>query len=136
MVVGFVFEHQQPIFLAAVVHGHLDLHRAGVDFFAFVLVGELAFRLELTCADGSQIHQGHGLVFPAQLFAGVEVIFISLLNGGLFDLYVVDVGREGGVAAVVGPIGVDHPDFGDGGVPLLFLGKVLLAEQNVVQIHS
>ena len=56
VVVGFVFEHQQPVFLAAVVHGDFNLHRTGVDFFAFIQIGELAFRLELAGADSSQIH--------------------------------------------------------------------------------
>ena len=32
-------------------------------------------------------------------------------------------GAEGGVAAVVGPVGVDHPDLGDGGVAALARGS-------------
>ncbi len=44
-------------------------------------------------------------------------------------------GAEGGVAAVVGPIGVYHPDFGDGGVPVL-IAEVLLAEGDVCLVHG
>jgi len=37
MVVGLVFEHQKPFFFNA-VDVHVDFHRAGVDFLAFVQI--------------------------------------------------------------------------------------------------
>ena len=45
------------------------------------------------------------------------------------------MGGEGGVAAVVGPVGVHHPHLGNGGVPLLLVPEVGLEEFQVIQIH-
>ena len=39
------------------------------------------------------------------------------------------------MTAVIGPVGVDHADFGDGGIPI-FGAEILLAELNVIQIHG
>ena len=51
------------------------------------------------------------------------------------DLHVLKGGAEGGVAAVVRPVGVDDADLGDGGDALL-AGKVALAELDVGQVHG
>ena len=59
----------------------------------------------------------------------------GFLHHGVVDLHVVQNGAEGGVAAVVGPVGVDHLDLGDGGVPLL-RAEILLAELDVAQVHG
>ena len=40
------------------------------------------------------------------------------------------------MAAVVGPIGVHHPNFGDGGVPVLLVPEIGLQKFQVVQIHG
>ena len=40
------------------------------------------------------------------------------------------------MAAVVGPVGVHHPDLGDGGVPALVVPEVGLEEFQVIQVHG
>jgi len=40
------------------------------------------------------------------------------------------------VAAVVGPVGVHHADFGDGGVPVLGVPEIGLQKPQVVQVHG
>ena len=84
---------------------------------------------------GGQIHQADGLCLAAQGVAGFQVGFVGLLQQGVFKMDAVNDGAEGGVTAVVRPVGVDHPDFRDGGVPVL-ADKVGLAEGNVIQIHG
>ena len=37
---------------------------------------------------------------------------------------------------MVGPVGIHHPDLGDGGVPLLLVPEVGLQKGQVVQVHS
>ena len=54
---------------------------------------------------------------------------------GIVDLDIIQNGAKGGVAAVIGPVGVDHLDLSDGGVALLG-AEVLLAELDVPQIHG
>ena len=51
------------------------------------------------------------------------------------DLHIVQNGTEGSVAAVVGPVGVDQADLGDGGVAVLGL-EVVLAELDVGVVHG
>ena len=61
------------------------------------------------------------------------------VKGGLdhlvVDLDIVQDGAEGGVAAVVGPVGVDHADLGDGGIAVLAF-EVVLAEDDVGMVHG
>ena len=46
----------------------------------------------------------------------------------------VDRGQKGGMAAVIRPIGINHADFGQSGVPAFFL-EVGLTERNIIQVH-
>ena len=87
-------------------------------------------------ADGGHVHQGNRLV-PArvQLLPQGEVILQGLLHGlaegALLHVNFVQAGEEGGVAAVVAPIGVNHPQLGDGGIPVLLVPEVIPAELQV-----
>ena len=133
MVVGFVLEQVQPFLgLAVYVAGYAD--GAGVDFLGLVQVGQDAAGLQCACADGADVHQADGLMGAAQFLAQRDVAVERLCYHGVIDLNVGQLGAEGGVAAVVGPVGVDHLDFGDGGVASLF-GEVGLAELDVAQVH-
>ena len=40
------------------------------------------------------------------------------------------------MAAVVGPVGVHHPDLGDGGVSVLLIPEIILQEFQIVQVHG
>ena len=58
------------------------------------------------------------------------------LTGANTQSLMVNVGGEGGMAAVIGPVGVHDPNFGDGGVALLVIAEIALQILQVVQIHS
>ena len=135
VVVGFVLEQVQPVLLFA-VHVHLYLDGAGVDFLGFVQVAQDALGLQVLGADGSHVHQADGLFVPAQLMTHLQVAVEGGLDHGVVDLHVGQHGAEGGVAAVVGPVGVYHLDLGDGGTALLFFAEVLLEEGDVGQVHG
>ena len=135
VVVGYVLEHEDPV-LFPVFGVHLDLHGACVDLLALVQIRQLAVRLQLPYSYSGHIHQGQRLVVPAQLPADPQVFVIGILNIGRQDLYVLDIGGEGGVPAVIGPVGVDHANLGNGGIPLFRVLEVGLAELDVVQIHG
>ena len=136
---GLVFEHEQPVLLLA-VHGGGDVDGAGVNFLALVQLGQQAALLQGLGADGGHVHQGAGtlggLLLAVDLHAGGQVALIGGLDLGVLDVDVIQMGGEGGVAAVVGPVGVHHPDLGDGGVPLLLVPEIGLEELQVVQIHG
>ena len=134
MVMGLVLEQEQPVLILA-VHVALDLDGAGVDLVGLVEVFQNALLLQLFGTDGGKVHHAAGLVLAAQVLAHGHVAVKGSLHHGIVDLHIVQNGAEGGVAAVVGPVGVDHLDLGDGGVALLG-AEVGLAELNVAQVHS
>ena len=138
VVVGLVLEHEQPVLLLAVHHGG-DLDGAGVDLLALIQLGEQAPLFQRLGADGGDVHQGlgplGGLLLPIDLHPGVQIPLIGGLDRGGADVHRVQMGGEGGVAAVVGPVGVHHPHLGNGGVPLLLVPEVGLEEFQVIQIH-
>ncbi len=134
VVVGLVLEQEEPVLVLAVdVDGYA--HGAGVDLLGLVEVLELAGLLEVLGADGAHVHEADGLLVAAELVADLHVA----VEGGLDDLVVDrDVGEhgaEGGVTAVVGPIGIDHADLGDGRVAAL-VEEVLLAKRDVGLVHG
>ena len=134
VVVGLVLEQEQPVLVLAVhVDGHP--HGAGVDLFGLVEVLELAGLLQVLGADGAHVHEAHRLLVAAELMADLHVAIEGGLHHRVVDLHLVEHGAEGGVAAVVGPVGVDHADLGDGGVAML-AAEVLLAKRDVRLVHG
>ena len=134
VVVGLVLEQEQPVLVLA-VDVALDLDGAGVDLLRLVQILQDTLLLQLLGANGGKVHHAAGLVLAAQLGAHRHVAVKGLLHHGVVDLHIVQNGAEGGVAAVIGPVGVDHLDLGDGGVATL-LGEVRAAELDVGQIHG
>ena len=135
VVVGFVLKQQEPLFPAAVQLVHRQFDGAGVDLLGLVQVVEQPLGLQRLGADGGQIHQGDRPVPPAQGLPLQLVAAVSGLRVGVLKAHLVDVGEEGGVAAVIGPIGIDHPQLGEGGVPLFPL-EIALAEGDVRLVHG
>ena len=129
VVVGLIFEHQQPV-LGLAVHRGGDMDGAGIDLLTLVQLRQQAPLFQDLRADGGNVHQGLGpggsLLSAVDLHPCGQVPLVGGLNGRVMDLHLVDVGGEGGVAAVVGPVGVYHPDLGDGGVPTLVIPEIAL----------
>ncbi len=134
MVVGLVLEQVQPVLFHA-VHIHLALDGARVNLLGLVEAGEDALLLQPLRADGAHVHEAHGLLVAAQLVAQLQIAVEGSLHVGVGDGHLVEHGAEGGVAAVIRPVGVDHLDLGDGRVAPLF-GKVGAAELDVGQVHG
>ncbi len=134
MVVRLVLEQVQPILILA-VDVNRALHRAGVDLLRLVQAGQDALRFQPFRADGAHVHQAHRLLSAAQLVAHGLIAIPSGLHALVVDGNLGHLGAEGGVAAVIGPVGVDHLDFRDGGAATLF-GEVALAEGDVGQVHG
>ena len=133
MVVGFVLEEQEPGLLFP-IHRNGHVNGAGIDLLALVQLGEKTLLMQILGRQGPNVHEIHRFG-AAQLPSGSQVVFIGLLQQGIGELHRIDGGEEGGVAAVIGPVGVDHANFRDGGAAAL-LAEIGLAEGNVVQIHG
>ncbi len=134
VVVGLVLEEEEPVLVGPVdVDLHLD--GAGVDLLRLVEVGEDALVLEVLGADRAHVHEGDGPLVALQLAAHLEVALEGGPDHVVVDLDVVELGAEGGVAAVVRPVRVDHLDLGDRRVAPLAL-EVVLAEADVGEVHG
>ena len=134
VVVGLVLEEEQPV-LEGAVDVNLDLDGAGVDLLGLVEVLELAGVLEPLGADGAHVHEAHGLGVAPELVAHLHVAVEGGANDLVVKLDVAERRAEGGVAAVVRPVGVDHLDLGDRGDAAL-AGEVALAEGDVREVHG
>ena len=134
VVMGFVLEEEQPVFHLTF---HFDLHLDGarIDFLGFIELVELADAAQILCGERTDVHQIDRLG-SAELRTGRNVIVVGRLEQRIVKLDGVDGGEERGMTAMVGPVGVDHADFGDGGVAVLFILEVVAAEAQVVLIHS
>ena len=137
---GFVLEHYQPLFGLAV---DFDRHNDGasINLFGLVKVSQLAFLAQLLHADYGNVHQGYRTlgVFTVNFVTGSHVFVISLLyrlgKGTGNDIYIFNLRHEGCMTAVVGPVGIQHTDFSNSRLTVLFI-EVFLAPQQVVQAHS
>ena len=134
MVMGFVLEEEQPILIFSInVNG--ALHRAGVNLVGFVQTFKTAMSTQVLRTDGAHIHQAHGLVLALQLGTHGQVLLECQLHRFIVDLHIGKLGAEGGVAAVVRPIRVNHAHLGDSRVAADFL-EMSLEELDVGLVHG
>ena len=138
VVMGLVLEHEQPVLVVA-VHECLHLNGAGVDLLGLVDILQVAALFEHLSRNRTHVHQRYrtlgGLFLAVDLHAGGHVAVKCILHHLILELHIVDLGEEGGVAAVVRPVSIDHADLGDGRVALLGVAEVGLQELEVVKIH-
>ena len=138
VVMGFIFEEEEPFFFDAI-----DIDRdddsAGVDFFRFVEIVELAGRFQFFDGNGRHIHEG--LRFLAvQVFPGRLIRFISALDrrreGAIFKGNISEFGHERRVTAVVRPVRIDDADFCNRRIAFFFIPEVGLDKFQIVEAHS
>ena len=144
MVVGLILEEHQPLLrlrAVPVIHLHRNDDGAGVDLLGFLHVRKLSFLLQLTHARKRQIHQADKLVLSSreQLLSRIQIALIGLFDGlaviAVLKRHVLQLRGEGGVAAVVGPVGIQHPDLRHGRIPVLFARKIILDVRKIPEGH-
>ena len=144
MVVGFILEEHQPLFrlrAVPVIHFHRNDDGAGVDFLGFLHVRKLSFLLQPAHTRQSQIHQADELVLSSRekLFSGIQIALISLFDGlavvAVLKFHIFQLCGEGGMTAVIGPVGIQHPDLRHGRIPVLFPRKIVLNMLKIPEGH-
>ena len=119
VVVGLVLKLDEPG-LGLAVDGDRGLDGAGVDLLALVQIGHQALFPQVLPADGGQSIRETGLSLPWYSSSAGRSNPPGPSPpppaGAFLHLDGIEPGQEGGVAAVVAPIGVDDPQLGDGGV--------------------
>ena len=138
VIVGFVFELQQPL-LRPAVDIHIDDDAAGIVLFALLLVIQHALVLQVAGADGSQFHEAERLMVAAERMADLlqlpQVSLQRRLDEGILHTDRRQLTRKGRVAAVVAPVGIEDAEFRLGGVAAL-LAEVEHHFAQVVGVHG
>ena len=135
---GLVLELEQPAFLAS-VDVDIDEDAAGIVLLALLHVVQQALLPQVPGADGRQFHQAERLVFPAQFPADVMELaqdrFDLFLDERIIHLDGGQFRREGRMAAMVAPVGVEDPEFRLGRIAL-FAGEIPDDFPEVVRVHG
>ena len=101
---GFVFELEQPLFGLSV---HVNIHEdaAGIVFFADFHIVQQTLCLEVAGSDGRHIHKVDALPVAPQLLTHLQIHLVCavyfLLDERFIHVHALELGGEGGVAAVV-----------------------------------
>ena len=134
---GLVLELEEPL-LRLPVHVHIDKDAAGIVLLAHLQVVQLALLAEPAGADGREFHQAAGLVAAAEirphLLEEREGGFQFRLHERLVHGDLLQHGSEGGVTAMVAPVGVQDAEFRLGRVPSFGL-EVFHHFPEVVRVH-
>ena len=117
---------------------NFDDDGGGVDFLGDLEVVEFAGGFEFAHADEGDVHQGDGLFVAPQFLADATIDLVGFLDGfgAGVEGDLVDGGEEGGVAAVVGPVGVQHANFGESGGAAFLRAEIFLGEGDVGLGHG
>ena len=112
VVVRFVLELHEPP-LRPAVDIHVDVDRAGVVLVRDLQVVEQPLPAQVARADRRHVHQADALVLAPQLAPHAQVegqrALDLLLEERLLDGDALQLGREGRMAAVVAPVGIQDP---------------------------
>ena len=132
VVMGLVLKEQEPVLILA-IDIDLDLYGAGIDLLRLIELLELAFLLQHLRSEGADIHEVDRLR-AVQLLAGCDVTIPGLLKLRIGEIHLIDRGQEGGMTAVIGPVGIDHADLRDARITVLGL-EVVTAELEIIEVH-
>ena len=132
VVVRFIFEQEQPR-LRAGIRLHGDFYGAGVHFLRLVEPGKPPLGFEHLRRERGDVHEIDGLR-PVQLRPRGKIALVGALQQRVAERHAVDGCEERRVAAVVGPVGVDHAQLRHGRVAALGL-KIVPAEAQIVRVH-
>ena len=134
---GLVLELQEPL-LGPAVDVDIDVDRAGVVLLRDLLIVQQPLLLQVAGADRGDIHQAEALVLAAQFAADTQVegqrILDFVLDERLLDGDALEFGREGRMAAVVAPVGIQNAQLRLVGIASL-AAEVLDHLVEVVGIH-
>ena len=132
MVVRLVLKEQEPILFVA-VNRNLYLYGTSVYLLGFVKTVKLALSLKILCGDSADVHKIYRLS-SADSLSRFKVIVVSRLKSFVLKLNAVNGSKEGGMTAVIRPIGVYHTDLGDCRISI-FCSEIITAEADIVDIH-
>ena len=138
---GLILEINQPL-LGLPVDFNRNYDGAGIDLVRFLLILKFSFFFQLSHSHQRQIHKTDELIISSfeNLFMVSDILLIGFLNGctiiSVFEFYILKLRREGGMTAVIGPVGIQHTDLGHERVTVLLTSEVILDMLEILEGHS
>ena len=137
VIVRFVLEHYEPLLGGSVVID-FDYHGTGVDLLGSVEIVEVTFLAERFRRESGDIHKAIVFVLSSRVLLREHV---AVKREALRDtrvvgnyLYVLYLGEEGGMPAMVAPVSVYHFELGERGVSFYF-AEIVPYELQILQSH-
>ena len=138
---GFIFEKKEPV-LAAVYRVDFYLDGAGIHFLRSIQVGKFSFLTKGLHCCRSHVHEGDRplRVLPVNMDPCFLIFLKSSGNRSAESPFLhVNIRKlcgEGGVTAVIGPVGIQHTDFRHRRIPLFLIPEIGLNHGKVFVAHG
>ena len=120
---------------------YVNKNRTGVVFLAHLKVVQFSVLAQILSANRCHVHKGEGLILALCIDVSMHcLVFVQTFLkefgiGAFVNLDIFEHRIEGGMTAVVRPVGVKHADFCFRGVTLDAL-KIVLQKFDVGRIHG
>ena len=138
---SFIFKIDQPLFFFS-IHIHRNNDGAGINLIGFFLILQFSFGFQLFHSQKSQIHQTDELVISSlvKYFTIRQVLLIGLNDRlfiiPVFECYFLQLCGECGMAAVIGPVSIQHTNLCHRRITFFFIFKIVLNMQKIFECHS
>ena len=140
MIVCFILKQEEPV-LIPMVGIHSNLNSACIDFFGLIHFGEFSLTAKGFDRCRSHIHQGNRTfgVLPIESDSGGFVIFqriphrfckFSFFTGNIFQCC-----GKGGMAAMIRPVRIKHPDFCFGRISFFHVPEIIPHHNHIGMTH-
>ena len=130
VVVRFVFKLHEPFLVF-----RLNDDRGRIDLIGDFDIVEFAGFTQLFHAHEGDVHEGDGPlgITPVNFVADAEIGLVSVFDdfGPFVEGNLRNLRHESGVTTVIGPVGVEHAELGDGGLAVFFVAEILLRVKKV-----
>ena len=133
MVVCLVFEQKQPVLIFP-INRDSNLHSTGVDLLGLIELVKLTLAPQIFDSNCSNVHQVDRFC-SADRLPDCKIIVKGFLQEGTFGPDTINSGKERCVAAMIRPVGINHPNLGNSRITIL-TKEVLLTEGEICCVHG
>ena len=135
VVVRFVLKLHEPFFVF-----RLNDDRGRIDLIGDFDIVEFTGFTQLFHAHEGDVHEGDGAlgIGTVNFVADAEVGLVSVFDdlGPFVEGNLRNLRHESGMTTVIGPIGVEHAELGDGGLAVFFVAEIFLRVEEVGSRHG
>jgi len=141
MVVRLVLEHEEPVLILA-VHIHRNADAGRIDLLRLIEIIEFALGAQRLHPDDGNVHERH-ITLSAVLIECPAIVNVALVGlndrqpeEAALNVHRIDRCGKGRMAAMIGPVGIDHAQFGNRRCAVLRVAEILLNEFEIRIAHG